>query len=303
MEDKLDLLQSKEFGMIRVAMRNDEPYFAVTDVCRALGIEHVHSVVTRLREEAAASKNPQHVVGGSTTTLPVVVISLDTCTRTGVQPLVYTNEPGLYSTILLSRKPSALAFKAWIVGDILPKLRKTGTYSMTQPKTYVEALEAHHEVLGKLIGEVKRREKLEVEQAELKLLNAELEPKAAFTDAVTESHDAVDIGLMARMLGTGMGQNRMFKYLRTKKLLMPDNRAYQEYIDRGYFRTVMRKWTSLKGETKVAFQTRVYPKGIRYVYQLLTADGITAVLPVKKWALAPVNGHRATATVFDPGAI
>lgn len=53
--------------------------------------------------------------------------------------LIFTNESGLYSLVLRSRKPEAKAFKKWVTSEVLPTIRKTGMY-MTQ-KVAVEAVE------------------------------------------------------------------------------------------------------------------------------------------------------------------
>jgi hypothetical protein len=92
--------ETAEYGWTVVVFSNGPvsgaAYFAVTDLCRAPGIEHVNTVVTRLREEAEATANKNttpDVGGGTTTTLPIVVVNINTWTRTGIQPLVNTNEP------------------------------------------------------------------------------------------------------------------------------------------------------------------------------------------------------------------
>jgi prophage antirepressor-like protein len=44
------------------------------------------------------------------------------------------NEPGLYSLILRSRKPQAKAFKRWITHEVIPSIRRTGSYSIEPPR-------------------------------------------------------------------------------------------------------------------------------------------------------------------------
>jgi prophage antirepressor-like protein len=45
------------------------------------------------------------------------------------------NEPGLYSLILGSRKPEAKAFKRWVTHEVLPAIRRTGSYSVPAAPT------------------------------------------------------------------------------------------------------------------------------------------------------------------------
>ncbi|MFT4080860.1 BRO family protein [Rhodomicrobium sp.] len=50
----------------------------------------------------------------------------------GVQQMTVINESGLYSLILMSRKESAKRFKKWVTSEVLPSIRKTGSYSARQ---------------------------------------------------------------------------------------------------------------------------------------------------------------------------
>ena len=51
---------------------------------------------------------------------------------------IYINESGLYSLIMSSKLPTAKAFKKWITAEVLPTIRKTGSFSIVQPLTEVE---------------------------------------------------------------------------------------------------------------------------------------------------------------------
>jgi len=107
--------------------------------------------------------------------------------------------------------------------------------------------------------------------AQQKLL-AEAAPKVEFYDAVTDSKDAVPMGNVAKVLGVeGMGRNKLFAFLRGKKVLMRDNQPYQEFIDRGYFRVVEQKWSEPDGTVRVSFKTLVFQKGLDYIRRLLDA--------------------------------
>jgi anti-repressor protein len=161
------VFSNKELGYVRTAVVDGAPFFALVDVCRVLDVGNPRDVAARLREDeqAVSGGEPQHVVVDAIDAPPVGVIQLETPTSGGIKAITFINESNLYSVILLSRKPAALRFKRWVVQDVLPAIRKTGSYSMAPAKTYLEALKAHHEVLGKFILEVKRREQLEAEHS------------------------------------------------------------------------------------------------------------------------------------------
>lgn len=53
-------------------------------------------------------------------------------TSGGIQKLKFINEPNLYRIIFRSNKPEALRFQDWVFQDVLPEIRKTGSYSARQ---------------------------------------------------------------------------------------------------------------------------------------------------------------------------
>ena len=100
--------------------------------------------------------------------------------------------------------------------------------------------------------------------------NASLKPKAEFFDAVTDSKDAIDMKSVANVLNIpGIGRTNLFKFLRDTKILTPDNRPYQEYIDRGYFRTIEQKYDKGYGEVGINIKTLVFQKGVDFIRKKL----------------------------------
>lgn len=110
---ELQIFSNEEFGEVRTATINDEPWFCLADVCKALELTQPSKVKERLN--------------------PKGVNSIPTLTKGGEQKLLYINESNLYKTIFQSRKESAERFTDWVTSEVLPSIRKTGNYSM--PKT------------------------------------------------------------------------------------------------------------------------------------------------------------------------
>lgn len=119
------------------------------------------------------------------------------------------------------------------------------------PTTYKEALQH-------LLVAVEQNEQLALE-------NKEMQPKAEFYDAVTESDTTCDLGTVAKTLNLGIGRNALFKILRDNKILMGNNLPYQYHIDLGRFRVVESKFTAANGETQVCFKTVATQKGVDFV--------------------------------------
>ena len=89
-----------------------EIWFAAADVCKILDIANSRDAVSRLDEDERGT--------------------VITDTPGGPQGMSYINESGLYELIFTSRKPEAKAFKRWVTHEVLPAIRKTGSYSVHQ---------------------------------------------------------------------------------------------------------------------------------------------------------------------------
>ena len=109
----------------------------------------------------------------------------------------------------------------------------------------------------------------------LREINAKLLPKAEFCDALTDCKDAIPIGTAARVLNCGMGQNRLFAFLRENNILMANNLPYQKYIDEGWFRCIESKY-DVRGETRIYIKTVVFQKGIKRIREMIVGKEQTA---------------------------
>ena len=95
---------------VRTIQQNNEPWFVLKDVCDILGISKYRDTASRLDEDERGS------------------VRVDT--PGGEQEMTAVNESGLYHVILRSDKPEAKPFRKWVTSEVLPAIRKTGTYSV-----------------------------------------------------------------------------------------------------------------------------------------------------------------------------
>lgn len=103
---------------IRTEVVNNEPWFVAKDICDALGLQDVSMTVKRLDEDEKL--------------VQTVFVS-------GQNREVWTvNESGLYGLIFQSRKPEAKAFRKWVTNEVLPSIRRTGSYSSNGVQSPVE---------------------------------------------------------------------------------------------------------------------------------------------------------------------
>jgi prophage antirepressor-like protein len=231
---------------IRMVMRDGEPWWVARDVCEALEIQNVTQAMGRLDDDERAMFNigPQ----GETNIV---------------------NEPGLYGLVLGSRKPEAREFKRWVTHDVLPSIRRTGSYSVEGrygPQTMVGQFAIPTTYSGAMRLAADLQEKVEEQKATIQLMA----PKAEFHDRVTDSRDAQSIREVAKILGTG--QNRMFAWLRGQRILMSDNTPYQEYVNAGYFRLIQQTWTDRAGEDHLTTKTLVTGKGLTWIQRRWDQD-------------------------------
>jgi prophage antirepressor-like protein len=211
---------------VRVIDENGEPWFVAEDVCDNLEIDKTQT--RRLDQDEKGLRLIQ--------------------TLGGMQNVVCVNEPGLYSLVLSSRKPEAKSFKRWITHDVIPQIRKTGSYSVSQfqiPQTFSEALRL---------------------AADLADQNQKMLPKAESFDRFISADNLQNMNVVAKTLG--WGRNKLFRELRDRRILLANNTPYQEYIERGYFE--VKQKPIRMGESEVDMpQTFVTARGIEYLSKVL----------------------------------
>lgn len=201
----VEIFNSPMFGELRTS-RNEkgEPIFCLKDVCDSLELR-VNDVIKR--------------TGCHPDTIGVSNEIISHGTPTGISKEVemyFITEPDLYRVIFQSRKSSARKFQDWVFEEVLPTLRKEGSYSMTQSKQplasyqiedpierakrwieeqqHTRALEAQTEQQAQTIG-IQQKE-LTVAAPKVKYYDDTL----ASTDCLTTTQVADDLGISARAL-------------------------------------------------------------------------------------------------------
>ena len=112
MENMITVFENEEFGAVRTATINSEPWFVANDVFRVLSVRNTKDALHTLDEDEKSG-----------------VDIIDPHGR--IQRTNCISESGLYSIILRSRKPEAKAFRRWITHEVIPAIRKHGMYATT----------------------------------------------------------------------------------------------------------------------------------------------------------------------------
>ena len=131
----LMIFENAEFGQMRTVTIDNEPWFVGKDVAEALGYaKPTDAVRKRVDEEDRGISKME--------------------TPSGTQDMTVINESGMYSLILGSKLPSAKKFKHWVTSEVLPSLRKTGSYEMKNYSPEMKAILMHDEKIVKIDGRV-----------------------------------------------------------------------------------------------------------------------------------------------------
>lgn len=244
--NKLEIFKNEEFGEIRTALINNEPYFNLKDVCNILEIKNVSDCKSRLKKDGVATTEV-----------------IDSLGRT--QEANFIDESNLYKVIFQSRKKEAEAFTDWVTSEVLPSIRKHGAYATAETiESIISNPENGIKLLQALKAEQDKNKALEVE-------NTELKPKALFADAVASSKNSILIGELSKIIkanGYDIGQRRLFSWMRDNGYLMKSGEAYnqptQKSMELGVMEIKKSTINNPDGSIRTTTTTKITGKGQVY---------------------------------------
>ena len=185
----LKLFENPQFR-VRVVMRDGEPWFVAKDACDCLELTNVSKACQTLDEdEKGITKS--YTLGGS-------------------QDMMLISESGLYTLIMRSNKPEAKVFRKWVTSEVLPSIRKTGSYSVTQTQVsrkdqlYLAIIHAESEAVR--VDALK--ELAEINKQEVKALTSERD-EAVRTKTQYQSNLAAQMSGRVGGLTTALNRVRL----------------------------------------------------------------------------------------------
>ena len=239
------IFDNPQFGQVRTAGTAENPLFCLADVCKALELDP--SQVVRRLDSTVFSKHPAD-------------------TGFGIKEINFVNEDGLYDVILDSRKPEAKGFRKWVTSEVLPSIRKTGSYSIKNL--------SRKELALMVIQAEEENERLALENKRQATVIEEQKPKVVFADAIVGSQSSCLIGELAKIItqnGYQIGQNRLFEWLRKNHFLGTTGEYYnipnQKFIEHGLFE-IKKTSHSENGVMKTTSTPKVTGKGQQYFVNL-----------------------------------
>lgn len=148
----LQIFNNEEFGEVRTVVVNDEPMFCLIDICKALEIKNATDVAKRLDEDELTRLNLGSRAGETN----------------------FITESGLYAVILRSDKPNAKKFRKWVTSEVLPTIRKTGSYNKPMSTAEkIKLLAQGNEELNERVEKVE--DKLDSLENDMPLYGCEIE--------------------------------------------------------------------------------------------------------------------------------
>ncbi|WP_314639560.1 phage antirepressor [Stomatobaculum longum] len=252
---EIRVFENSEFGEVRVAEIDGEPWFIAADVCRALDVKNGRDAVSRLDDDEKG-------------------VAL-TDTLGGKQEMAVVSEAGLYALVLSSRKPEAKAFKRWVMHDVLPSIRKHGAY-MTE-EILQKTLENPDFLIGlatQLKEEREKRLAAELDKAVLGQQIAELRPKASYYDLILQCASLLSVTEISK--DYGMSAKAFNKKLHELKIQYQQSGVwflYAEYQDGGYTQTKTQNYCRSDGSQGARTHMYWTQKGRLFLYERLKAEG------------------------------
>lgn len=247
----LQIFNNDRFGQVRIIPVEGELMFVAKDVCDCLEITKHRDAISRLDSDERGS------------------VKLDT--PGGKQDIAAINEYGLYNLVLSSRKPEAKEFKRWITHDVIPAIRKTGSYSMVIPQTLPEALRAYADEV-----ESHNATKAIVAQQEQQI--AEFKPVKDYVDKILSSKSclaitqiAADYGLSAQELNKILHEAGLQRKVGNQWIL------YKQHMAKGFTKSETFTFCRSDGRLDSKITTKWTQKGRLEIHSILTKLNIHAV--------------------------
>lgn len=244
----LQIFKNDTFGQVRILEKDNELWFVAKDVCDCLEIKNTTDALKRLDNDERSRFN----LG-----------------RQGETNIV--NEYGLYNLVLSSRKPEAKEFKRWITHDVIPQIRKTGTYSMNIPKSLPEALRAY-------ANEVESHNATKAIVAQQEQQIAEFKPVKDYVDKILSSKSCLTITQIAADYGMSAQElNKILHEAGLQRKVGDQWILYKQHMSKGFTKSETFTFCRSDGRLDSKITTKWTQKGRLEIHNILSNLDIHAV--------------------------
>lgn len=281
MDDNLKLFENPDFGDVRVLLdEKSNPWFVGNDIARCLGYENLGNAVKRFVDDEDS------II--LTSDCKSMGFKINPLINQAVREIKLINESGMYSLIMSSKMESAKKFKKWVTSEVLPSIRKTGSYSMPSknelPSDYIEALEAL------LKSEKEKRALAEAKKAaeEAKRISDNIiKEQVPMVEFAKTAEIAQETDMLIREVREKLEAHGYDIAEKNLRILLEDNKFFaktgkrwllsQRMIDRGYARYRYRDDDEFYGTNTVY----VTPKGFQWIVSKISREWMSRFLELK----------------------
>lgn len=261
--NELQIFKNEKFGEIRTVEENGKVLFCGSDVAKALGYtnptkainDHCRGIKARRTNDSLGRQ----------------------------QEINFITEGDIYRLAAKSKLPGADEFESWIFDEVLPSIRKHGAY-MTDVTIdrMIASPEFGIQLLTALKEEQKKRQNLEMENAQQRQMIAEYSPKASYYDVVLQTKDLTsasqiskDYGKSAKWLNSLL-HDLGVQYKQGNVWLL-----YQKYAEMGYTKSKTHTYSDDHGTQHSKLHTYWTQKGRLFIYDLLKQNGYYPLIEIE----------------------
>lgn len=230
-------------NQVRTVLVGGELWFVLNDLCTILDHSNSRMVAQRLDVDDVSRTYVTDSLGRQ-------------------QQTTIVNEGGMYEVIVRSDSPNARPFRRWVTHEVLPQIRKTGSYSVKEvtradlARMVLES-EAHLEVANQKV--------------------AELTPLADSYRRFLDADGTLPMGAVAQILG--VGRQTLFDWMRFCNVLQRDRRPYANY--QAWFTVKATSFERSSGASGVGYTAQLKPEGLEPLRALLIRRGFLTTTGVK----------------------
>ena len=236
--DIIRVFDNPEFGEIRTINEGGNPLFCAKDVATALGYANTNDAINK-HCRGVAKRYPISDALGRT------------------QDARFVSEGDMYRLVASSKLEGAQRFESWIFDDVVPTIRRTGSYSV-QDDTLQMAYG--------LLAADKIVKRLQAENSGLAAENAALAPKAAYYDSVMDADGLLSVRDSAKLLKShddSITEHGLRARLRADHIIEQRTIKATAYgIERGYVRERLFSFTRDDGQREIKHYGCLTPKGL-----------------------------------------
>lgn len=244
---EISIFKNEEFGEVRTVIIDSEPWFVGKDVAVALGYTNPQKAVRDHVDEEDRTVNDSFTVNGTMATL--------------------INESGIYSLVISSKIPNARKFKRWVTSEVIPSIRKTGTYGLSAIDTATLRVLHATDPMEKALALADFRDAI---AAPLQAVIEEQKPKVTYYDVVMQSDDVVPITVIAKDYGLSARKlNSMLKEWGVQYKQGQQWFLYAKYAGCGYMHSV----TTAVDNGHVFMNSQWTQKGRKFIYDIMKENG------------------------------